>query len=133
MKKLNLWEKEEIKLLEDLFNNTPLQNPKSGISKTKLIQIGLKNKGFKERTLSSIRKKCFRLGFTDYKVENEDKITTKCNDCSKPLTIRIRYYNNYDKSNLRCDECREIKRKSWSMTEKGKEYHKKYQELWRKI
>jgi len=128
--KQKMWGKDEVYHLKIFFNNTPLMNRKLGVNKTELIQLSLVNRGFELRTLSSIRKKLFRLGLTDYEVKNEPLVKIKCSKCLKEIEVKLRYIKMY--KNLKCPECVEKQRQQWSKSSSGKEYHKQYIKDWRK-
>lgn len=117
--KRHSWSEEETRFLKHLFHNIPFNKK---ISKFGLIhkQFELKNYN---KTKKAIEKKSYRLELINYKM-NLTRVKIKCMSCDNKFMIPQRTLNMYKK--VRCDVCKEIKRKSWNMSENGKAYHKTY-------
>jgi len=119
------WSEEEENYLKYLFVKIPLNCKK--YSKFKKIHEQFIANGY-NKSQKAIERKSYRLGLRNYTVE-VGYFPSKCSVCKTDIMVHNRYRK---RKNFYCEKCEEERRRSWSSTEKGKAYHKKYLKNWRK-
>ena len=110
-KKFRLWTEEEDKLIKDnYFKVLKHRHSSHHGSRFPILQIILKNAGYEDRTIPSIKRRAHRLGLKAYTPQRY-LVETLCSDCSKVIFVDQKYYFR-DKSN-RCSNCQEIRNRKW--------------------
>lgn len=128
--KFRIWTESEIKALRKEFARIEFKgshNPNHYRIKKALEKRGI------NRSEKAVSRKLNKLGLVYFKV-NDNETLGKCEDCKKPIVLKIRYLNRENKQK-RCAECQEKHRHDWDKLhkEESKIYHSKYSKNWYKI
>jgi hypothetical protein len=125
-RRLHKWTKEEEDILKLHFHDMPFST--HNISRFRYLREKLIEKGIdvSKITEKSISRKTYRLGLRSVEVVNEPTHEIKCKYCDTIVTRPLRY------KTACCSECEKIVKYKYNFTYRGKLYHKRYMENYKK-